>query len=351
MLKQTLTLALIGTLASSFTVSADKFAWQKLYELTDEKKGIGARPAGSEQEKKASAWLKQEWQNMGYDVDQFDFDFKLKGKSLTSNNLSVTLKGHSDRTIIIGAHYDSTGEDHGSLGTIDNGSGVAAILSLAKRLKNKSLPYTVRLVAFGAEEFGLQGAKAYVLNKQESLDNVIAMINLDTIIGGDKLYIHSANEIPYKCEGFEAPKYNNNVAVRDGLISVSKSLFKQQAHALHPAYQGYPEGQTGGWSDHAPFACSGIPIAYLEATNFSINGYSGNDGYSQTEHPKAWSCFNAKDKTACDKKSEKKWGMIWHTEFDRLDKLNSMFQRRLYKQLGQNVDVLERFALRADNWL
>ena len=77
----------------------------------------------------------------------------------------------------------------------------------------------------------------------------------------------------------------------------------------------------------------------------------GNDGYSQTVHPHVWTCIDKENKTACDKKSEKKWGMIWHTEFDRLDKLNGMFQRRLYKQLTQNIDVLEGFVLKADNWL
>jgi len=53
------------------------------------------------------------------------------------------------------SQYDSTEEEHGSLGTIDNGSGAAAILSLAKHLKGK------RLIAFRAEEIDL--LEAYIL--------------------------------------------------------------------------------------------------------------------------------------------------------------------------------------------
>lgn len=341
-------LLISSTAFAKDSTPTESFAWQKLVELTDETIGIGARPAGSDKEKETAAWIKEQWQTLGYTVNEFPFEFTLRKKSFTSSNLSMVIKGQSDKTIIIGAHYDSTGEKQGSLGTTDNGSGVAAILALAKRLKGQTLPYTIKLIAFGAEEYGLQGSKAYVGKQQESLENVIGMINLDTIIGGDKLYIHNAHEKSYKCNAVENPKYNSSSVLRDGLLTTSKALFADHSHMLHPAYDGYPEGQTGSWSDHAPFACSGMPIAYLEATNFAINGHSGNDGYSQTTHSDVWSCYKEDGKTACDRDSEKKWGMIWHTEFDRLDKLTTLFKNKLKHQLIQNVDVLETFVRQAD---
>lgn len=341
-MKHLLTLCLLFSFSKP--VLADDFAWQKLVELTDESVGIGARPAGSDKEKEAANWIKKQWQILGYKVNEFPFNFSIKDKKLSSTNLSVEIKGKSDKTIVIGAHYDSTGEKQGSLGTTDNGSGVAAILDLANRLKGQKLPITVRLVAFGAEEFGLQGSKAYVAQQQESLKHVVGMINLDTIIGGDKLYVHSAHETPYKCKAVSKPSYNFSPKLRDKLLSISKDLFTEKSHQLHPAFEGYPQGQTGSWSDHSPFACSGIPIAYLEATNFAIDGHSGNDGYSQTIHKEAWNCFKQDGLTACDRDTEKKWGMIWHTEFDRLDKLTQMFKNRLQSQLTQNIDVLEAFV-------
>ncbi|WP_299266425.1 M20/M25/M40 family metallo-hydrolase [uncultured Psychrosphaera sp.] len=341
-MKYLLTLCLLFSFSKS--VLADDFAWQKLTELTDETSGIGARPAGSDKEKETAAWIKNQWQLLGYTVNEFPFGFSIKGQKLTSENLSITIKGQSEETIVIGAHYDSTGEKQGSLGTTDNGSGVAAILDLANRLKEQKLPITVRLVALGAEEFGLQGSKAYVGQQQESLKHVVGMINLDTIIGGDKLYVHSAHETPYKCKAVSKPNYNSSTKLRDELLSISKDLFTENSHQLHPAFEGYPQGQTGSWSDHSPFACSGMPIAYLEATNFAIDGHSGNDGYSQTTHKEAWNCLKQDGLTACDRDTEKKWGMIWHTEFDRLDKLTVMFKDRLKSQLTQNIDVLEAFV-------
>lgn len=328
-------------------VNASDFAWQKLIELTDENKGIGARVAGSNKEKEAAKWIKTQWQALGYQVKQFDFEFTLKDKPLSSSNLSITLPGKSNKTIIVGAHYDSTGEKQGSLGTTDNGSGVAAILDLARRLKGQSLQVSLRLVAFGAEEFGLQGSKAYVAQQQESLEHVIGMINLDTIIGGDKLYVHSAHEKPYSCKAIPNSTYNSSAVLRDSLHAISTQQSPGNGHLLHPKYQGYPEGQTGSWSDHAPFACRGIPIAYLEATNFAIDGHSGNDGYSQTTHSDVWSCFDASKTTACDRKQEKKWGMIWHTQYDRLDTLTALFKQKLKTQLTQNIVLLEAFITQA----
>jgi hypothetical protein len=325
---------------------ADQYAWQKLIELTDSKVGIGARPAGTKKEKSAADWIKRQWQLQGYQVVQHDFTYSEKQHEKSSSNLSITIPGESSKTLIIAAHYDSTGDEHGSLGTIDNGSGVAAILSLAKRLKGKELPYKVRLIAFGAEEVGLHGSYTYVNQQQNSLTDVFGMINLDTIIGGDNLYIHSATQKPYSCQNIKHSKYNADDSLRNGLIRTSTKLFGQRSHTLHPANSEFATGETGSWSDHAAFACRGIPVAYLEATNFAIDGKSGHDGYSQSTHPATWDCFDERKITACNKNTEQKWGKIWHTEFDRIDKLKTLFEQRLYAQLGQNVDLLEAYILK-----
>ncbi len=326
-------------------------AWSYMLPLTDAKLGIGARPAGSKAEQKATKWLVKQWQQQGYQPQVLPFSYDMDGAKYHSQNIQIDIKGKNEKLIVIGAHYDSTGEDHGSLGAADNASGVAAILALSAKLKGKSLPYSIRLLALGAEEVSLQGAKAYINQQISDLDKVIGMINLDTIIGGDKLYVHSAHTTPYDCSYLTSTKYNADTKLRDALKGVSKQLFNTYAHQLHPAYDGYPEGVTGSWSDHAPFACSGVPVAYLEATNFAINGHSGNDGYSQTEKEQLWDCYNSDKKTACDRKKEQSWGMIWHTKFDRVDALEPVMPGRLQKQLEQNVLVLEHFTLNADNYL
>lgn len=349
-MKATITLTLMGSMLLSHPTFANDYAWEQLTIMTDPTKGIGARKAGSVEEKKTADWIAAEWKKQGYQPEMLTFDFELDNQKLQSQNVQITIKGESDKELLIGAHYDTKGEDKGSLGATDNGSGVVALLAVSKALEGKTLPYTLKLVAFGAEEYGLNGSKAYVQDKNATA-NLIGMINLDTIIGGDKLYVHSAHSEPYKCDYVPAVDYNGSSEIRTALKTVSDKLYGDKAHQLHPTFEGYPEGETGGWSDHAPFACVGVPIAYLEATNFAINGEDGNDGYSQTTHGDLWTCFNEAELAPCDREKEEDWGKIWHTRFDRLDELNPRFENRLKTQLDQNIQVLTNFAMQANNWM
>ena len=69
-------------------------------------------------------------------------------------------------TVIIGAHYDSRGS-FGSLrapGGNDDGSGVVALLSIARVLNRRprlKFHSNVEIVAFAGEEQGLLGSRAY----------------------------------------------------------------------------------------------------------------------------------------------------------------------------------------------
>ncbi len=63
--------------------------------------------------------------------------------------------GRSPKEIIIGAHYDSADE---GTGADDNASGVAVMLETAELVANLQTPYTIRFIAFGSEENGLDGS-------------------------------------------------------------------------------------------------------------------------------------------------------------------------------------------------
>ena len=176
------------------------------------------------------------------------------------------------------------------------------------------------------------------------------MVNFDTIAGGDKVYVHSAHSTPYKrCK---TDNYNSDTKIRDALLKASiKVLGKQNKYIIHPDYEEYPAGETGSWSDHASFACAGIPIAYVESTNFTINGKNGRDGYSQTINEALWTCFDKENKTSCDRKKEKQWGKIWHTKNDSLAALNEIFPGRVEKQIEDNVKVLIELFVNLDTYL
>jgi hypothetical protein len=342
----TLKLFICACVLGSFTVKAqvDSPSWKWFNAVADQIDKTPDRTGGSDHEKRMANWIEKHWRAMGYKVKRMPFSYSQRLTRFDSENLSIDLVGQSDKVIVVGAHYDAVGIKSGSEGLIDNGSGIAALLTLAEMLKphvkNKTLPISVRLVTFGAEERGLQGARAYINRGDIQRDKIVGMINLDTIVGGDKLYVHSAHESPYQCNDVEKSNYSSDTQLRDRLKAISDKLYPDDPHLLHPATKGYPKGQTGSWSDHALFACAGIPIAYLEATNFDIKGKRGHDGYSQSVEEAYWTCFDKTTKSTCASKKEKGWGEIWHTKFDTKKALFPVMKAKLQHQQEKNISTI-----------
>lgn len=91
--------------------------------------------------------------------------------------------GARPEILLIGAHYDSV---FGSPGANDNGSGVAAMLALARRFARKPLQHTLRFVAFVNEEppyflTEQMGSFVYAGRCKARGDQISAMISLETI--------------------------------------------------------------------------------------------------------------------------------------------------------------------------
>ena len=320
-------------------------SWQILQEIVTE---IGARPAGSSNERQLlHDFTNRYWsQSTGHPINSQPLTFTVKGIEKHSANVWITFPGRSEGHLVIGAHADSEGEDEGSQGAIDNGIAVALLLALGQQLSTKEPEDAVTLVLFGAEEVGLFGSRAFtdaLKSDSRFLTGApfpTAMINLDTIAGGDHLYVHSPTKKSYKrCD--KEDRYNSSASVRDSLLSVASA--NSLPFSLHPAFPGYTEGETGEWSDHAPFACAGIAVGYIEATNFSIKGQDGYDGYSQALHPSLWTCLDTSQKTSCAPEQEQQWGRIWHTSADRLDVLNKLYPQRLRTQLNAVTQLLLSF--------
>lgn len=319
--------------------------------------GIGAREAGTEKEQQTADFVYQQLESMGYAVSVHKYSHPVltqKDTFIHSSNIIADRKGRSDKVLVLGAHFDSTGSKVGSQGAMDNGAGLSVMLAVANHISQiKDLPYSVRFVAFGAEEIGKVGSRAYLkklAGEAGAVEKIAGMINLDTVAGGDFLYVHSAHTTPYKCGG-NASKYSSEVVMRKAVLKASKAVLGAAAHQIHPPFPGYPEGVTGDWSDHEPFACHGVPIAYIETTNFAINGKDGYDGYSQSISPGLWDCFDADNVTACDRDKETQWGRIWHSGNDQLKHLQKVFPGRIEKQLQDNVAVLNEFFAHAGKYV
>lgn len=94
-------------------------------------------------------------------------------------NLVCVAPGHSQATIIIGAHYDHSSK---SYGVADNWSGASLLPSLLESLAGLELKHTFVFVAFSGEEEGLVGSHSYVDHMSaEERSLTQAMVDLDTL--------------------------------------------------------------------------------------------------------------------------------------------------------------------------
>jgi Zn-dependent M28 family amino/carboxypeptidase len=85
--------------------------------------------------------------------------------------------------VVIGAHYDSA---IGSPAANDNGSGVAALIEIARSLAKEKFARTVRFVAFTNEEMPFfrtddMGSNRYAQHCRERDENVVSMVSVETI--------------------------------------------------------------------------------------------------------------------------------------------------------------------------
>lgn len=107
-----------------------KKAMDYLVEISDSTQGIGHRQTTTQREIQAGNWIYDKVAGLGYDVFVQPFSYTPRGKTEPeySNNYIIEKKGKTDKTILLTAHYDSTGSTKGSLGATDNGSGVVALI-------------------------------------------------------------------------------------------------------------------------------------------------------------------------------------------------------------------------------
>ena len=169
---------------------------------------LGGRAIGTDGEQKAADYLAEAFEKAGLQpkgTEGFFQPFTVSkptnpheeavigtdGAGVTGRNVVGFLDKKSDKTIVIGAHFDHLGMGgSGSLhrgdsaihnGADDNASGTAALLALAEILKHEELGSNVLFIAFSGEENGLWGSNYFAKNPTIDLASVNYMINMDMV--------------------------------------------------------------------------------------------------------------------------------------------------------------------------
>jgi len=144
--------------------------------VASEEHNVG-RPEALE---RSARYIEAALARLGYAVSRQEFETE----GVKVRNLEVS-RGSGTRLVVIGAHYDSARD---AVGANDNGSGVAALIELARFLKTlePAQGIEVRLVFYVNEELpwfgtGKMGSTVHAKGLASEGREVVAMLSLETI--------------------------------------------------------------------------------------------------------------------------------------------------------------------------
>lgn len=167
----------------------------KLKEYVDILSSFSTRNTKSNYIDKVAYWLKDELENLCegrvffHNYTQIDQNQTFNLKNIICSKQSVPSSSSDyNKTIIIGAHYDSRAENINNTyarapGADDNASGVSALLEIVRILSPLNLKYNLEFVLFSGEEQGLWGSQHYVkyIDKNNRTKTIDHYINFDML--------------------------------------------------------------------------------------------------------------------------------------------------------------------------
>jgi Zn-dependent M28 family amino/carboxypeptidase len=199
-------------------------------------------------------------------------------------NIVAVLPGRSvpEEIVLVGAHYDTVS---GSPGANDNGSGVAALLELARLLAGRELPRTVRFVAFVNEEAPFfatdeMGSLVHARGASARGERIRAMLSLETI--GWYSDRPGSQHYPFPLKYFYPDRANfigfvGNLGSR-ALVRRALGSFRRHAHFPSEGAAVPASIEGVGWSDHWAFWQAGYDaIMVTDTAFFRYAHYHGAD--------------------------------------------------------------------------
>lgn len=212
-----------------------------------------------------ASYIGDEFGSLGLTVSEDPVTFM----GQTFPNVVGTLTGNTcgEKSILIGAHYDSVAR---SPGADDNASGMAVVLEAARVLSGQTFQPSIEFVAFAFEEDGLIGSRQMAAQARAAGREIVGMISLD-MVG------YTCDEAG--CQGSVSEESSSEIGdflaiVANDASSGLASLFESAAQSVSPALRLVPLVLPGNGetmpdvrrSDHAPFWDNGYPALFATDT-------------------------------------------------------------------------------------
>ncbi len=196
------------------------------------------------------------------------------------HNVYVDLPGKElpKETLILSCHFDAAPN---APGADDDGTGVAALLEVARVLKDKPMKRSVRLIFFNLEEARLKGSVEYVKVALPKDEKVIGMVSLE-MLGYFSDKPNSQRSPIGKIEGvFDPPTVGDfiGIATIKSFSDFARRLdteMRAAAPGLKVVVADFVPVPLPDFvrSDHAPFMLGGMPgVMLTDTSNFRNPNY------------------------------------------------------------------------------
>lgn len=161
----------------------------------------------------------------------------------------------AEEYVVIGAHYDHVGVDERGrigFGADDNASGTAALIELAEALAESPPRRSVLFCAFGAEEDGLVGSRAFCDDPPVPASAMVAMLNMDMIGRGkdSEVVVLGVAANPSFEDLLERARKLGGTGVKDVVVARKRVELGNQERLWER-------------SDHYPFHQEGVPAMFF----------------------------------------------------------------------------------------
>ena len=231
---------------------------------------LQGRLGGTKGDTLASDFIYAQMKKLG--LNPVKQEFTVKRGNVVTFNVYGKVEGSTGKYIVIGAHYDHLGYKEGvgiHPGADDNASGIVALLSLAKIMKESGIvpEYTVLFCAWDGEEKGLLGSKYFVRgwpHGKQPLSSLKETLSIGSSLK-ESVVCYMNFDMVGRTITPENPAvtfaWNNNYPY---LLDICKEVQKS-IPAPFQVLLDERRGDGKGGSDYAPFSALDIPfIAWME---------------------------------------------------------------------------------------
>jgi hypothetical protein len=178
--------------------------------------------------------------------------YKAELKASKGYNVIGKIDGRDDKELILTAHIDSVY----SQGAIDNGSGISALLEVARVLSKYKFAHDIVFAFVDAEEVGGNGSEYYVSRHGNELKDALGAINVDCIASGTPHgmtvgFNHKYNDLMKRWGSFWENQSTDR-RLDDFIRKVAPLVLKYEPQSMYVEY-------IAGGSDFGNFSAKGIP--------------------------------------------------------------------------------------------